>query len=209
MMGRTRCSLGRRAAYHTLPSIHTATAGITSIRPIGASASRAYKHIRQHLEWIKEYQKSPGTKLRQEHDLTDRRYHYTPAGNGPGRRGFQQAVSACPSRRGRERSPSTTVYLSITSLNIVIVAFAVFLLIKGINRLKELGQACAPAAVPTTKACQERQSEVPIAARWCKFCTSQISQHRVPSETAGYHVIDSTRQQVYWIIQEGGATDNA
>ncbi len=59
-----------------------------------------------------------------------------------------------------------------TALNFLIVAFAVFLLIKGINRLKAKEDAAPPA--PTVKVCPECQSEVPIAARRCKFCTSQI-----------------------------------
>jgi large conductance mechanosensitive channel len=59
------------------------------------------------------------------------------------------------------------------TINFIIVAFAVFLLIKAINRLKSKDEA-APEA-PTTKVCPECQSDVPVAARRCKFCTSPLT----------------------------------
>lgn len=63
-------------------------------------------------------------------------------------------------------------------LDFLIVAFAVFLLVKGMNRLRQLEDAmvAAPAApaAPTTKKCPQCTSEIPIAARRCPFCTSQL-----------------------------------
>ena len=57
-----------------------------------------------------------------------------------------------------------------TLINFIIVAFAVFILIKQINRLK---RAPAPAA-PNTKDCPQCLSKIPSSAKKCAFCTSQI-----------------------------------
>jgi large conductance mechanosensitive channel len=56
-------------------------------------------------------------------------------------------------------------------INFVIVAFAVFLLIRSINKLRK---APAPAA-PTTKTCPHCLSAIPIKATRCAFCTSQLN----------------------------------
>ena len=55
-------------------------------------------------------------------------------------------------------------------MDFVIVAFAIFLVIKQINRLKK-----APPADPTTKECPECCSTIPIKASRCPNCTSQIA----------------------------------
>jgi large conductance mechanosensitive channel len=55
-------------------------------------------------------------------------------------------------------------------LEFVIVAFAVFLLIKQINRLRR-GQAKAP----NEKSCPECTKAIPLGARRCPECTSQLA----------------------------------
>jgi large conductance mechanosensitive channel len=60
-----------------------------------------------------------------------------------------------------------------TVLNFAIVAFAMFLVIKAMNRLK--GPAPAPAA-PTTMACPECLSQIPLAARRCAHCGSPVAK---------------------------------
>jgi large conductance mechanosensitive channel len=57
-----------------------------------------------------------------------------------------------------------------TVINFVIVAFAVFLLVKQMNRLKKP----TPPAVPTTKDCPFCLSSVPLKAIRCSFCTSEL-----------------------------------
>ena len=55
-------------------------------------------------------------------------------------------------------------------LSLLIVGFAVFLLVKNINRL----QKAEPEAAPTTKECPFCKSEIAIAASRCPHCTSEI-----------------------------------
>jgi len=59
-----------------------------------------------------------------------------------------------------------------TIISFLIVAFAVFLLIRQINRLKK--EEAAPAAAPTTKECTFCFSVIPIKAVRCPNCTSVI-----------------------------------
>ena len=61
-----------------------------------------------------------------------------------------------------------------TLISFVIVAFAVFLVIRGINKMKR--QKEEPAAEPTTKVCPCCQSAIPIKAIRCPFCTSELKQ---------------------------------
>jgi large conductance mechanosensitive channel len=55
-------------------------------------------------------------------------------------------------------------------INFLIIAFAIFLLIKQINRM----QKPAPAAAPTTKDCPYCLSAVPLKATKCAHCTSEL-----------------------------------
>ena len=59
-----------------------------------------------------------------------------------------------------------------TIISFVIVAFAVFILVRNINRLKR--QEEAPPAVPTTKECPYCISTIPIKATRCSHCTSEL-----------------------------------
>jgi large conductance mechanosensitive channel len=60
-----------------------------------------------------------------------------------------------------------------TVLDFVIVAFAIFIVIKAMNKAK--GEEEAPPAEPTTKECPECLSEIPLAAKRCGHCTSTLS----------------------------------
>ena len=59
-----------------------------------------------------------------------------------------------------------------TIISFVIVAFSVFLVIRGINKLKKEEEA--PEAEPTTKECPLCLSRVSINATRCAFCTSEL-----------------------------------
>ena len=57
-------------------------------------------------------------------------------------------------------------------VSFLIVAFAVFLLVRTMVKLQK--QDAAPAAVPTTKTCEYCQLSIPIKAVRCPHCTSQL-----------------------------------
>lgn len=59
-----------------------------------------------------------------------------------------------------------------TLISFVIIAFAIFLVIRQINRLKR--KAEAPAAPPATKNCPYCFSSIPVQATRCPFCTSAL-----------------------------------
>ena len=59
-----------------------------------------------------------------------------------------------------------------TVISFLIVAFSVFLLIKGMNSLKRKEEV--PPAEPTTKDCPRCLSAIPIKATRCAFCTSEL-----------------------------------
>ena len=59
-----------------------------------------------------------------------------------------------------------------TVISFIIIAFAVFLVIKGINRMKR--EQAAPAAEPTTRECPFCLSEIPLKATRCPHCTSEL-----------------------------------
>jgi large conductance mechanosensitive channel len=60
-----------------------------------------------------------------------------------------------------------------TVINFVIIAFAIFLVVKGVNRLTVKP---APEAAPTTKECQFCAMSIPIKARRCPHCTSEVAR---------------------------------
>lgn len=59
-------------------------------------------------------------------------------------------------------------------LNFVIMAFVVFLMVKGINKLRDLEKPAPAPAAPTTKICPHCQSEIHIKATKCPYCTSDV-----------------------------------
>jgi large conductance mechanosensitive channel len=59
-----------------------------------------------------------------------------------------------------------------TVISFLIVAFAIFILIKNINKLKKEEEA--PPEEPTTKECQYCLSEIAIKASRCPNCTSEV-----------------------------------
>jgi large conductance mechanosensitive channel len=61
-----------------------------------------------------------------------------------------------------------------TVINFVIVAFVVFLLVRGVTRMTAK-PAAAPAA-PTTKECPFCASVIPVKARRCPQCTSDLTK---------------------------------
>lgn len=70
-------------------------------------------------------------------------------------------------------APTLNIGLFLNSvIDFLIVAFAVFLLVRWINRLVATPK---PAEAPTTKTCPECSTAIPIAARRCPNCTSDLT----------------------------------
>jgi len=61
-----------------------------------------------------------------------------------------------------------------TIISFLIVAFAVFLLVRTVNKMKRQEEAPPPA--PTTKECVYCYSKIPIQATRCPNCTSELKR---------------------------------
>ena len=82
-----------------------------------------------------------------------------------------------PSQWGDDAQAAGAVTLNYglfinTVISFLIVAIAVFLVIKAINSMKREEEA--PPAEPTTKECEFCFSEISIKATRCPSCTSQL-----------------------------------
>lgn len=61
-------------------------------------------------------------------------------------------------------------------INFIIMAFILFLLVKGINNLMSIGKKPEAEAAPLTRKCPYCLGEVPIEATKCMHCTSDIDK---------------------------------
>ena len=70
-------------------------------------------------------------------------------------------------------------------INFIIMAFIVFLIVKFMNKLSNLGKTTEPEKVvePTTKICPHCFSEIHINADRCAFCTSELKDKVQIEET--------------------------
>lgn len=57
-----------------------------------------------------------------------------------------------------------------TTIDFLIVGFAIFIMVRQVNRIKRQ----APASTPTTRACPFCYSAIPIKATRCPHCTSEL-----------------------------------
>ena len=72
-------------------------------------------------------------------------------------------------------APTLNVGLFIdTIFNFLIVAFAVFLLVRGVNRMKRR-QAEVSEPPSASRACPHCLSTIPLKATRCAFCTSNVA----------------------------------
>lgn len=61
-------------------------------------------------------------------------------------------------------------------INFIIMAFIVFVLVKGMNTLAEIGKKEEEPAAPVTKKCPYCFSEISIQATRCPHCTSELKK---------------------------------
>jgi large conductance mechanosensitive channel len=66
-------------------------------------------------------------------------------------------------------------FLNAVLTFVTIAAAIFFLVVKPLNVLAARRAAGAPTESPTTRPCPECLSEIPIAARRCAHCTSQVA----------------------------------
>ncbi len=66
-------------------------------------------------------------------------------------------------------------FIAVT-IDFLIMAFVIFLLVKGLNKLTSIGKKPEPVveAAPTTKVCPFCKSEIAIDATKCAHCTSDV-----------------------------------
>ena len=64
--------------------------------------------------------------------------------------------------------------LASVFVDFLIVGFVLFLVLRGITKLKNRGAAPVAAAAPTTRECPDCLEQVAIKAKRCKFCTTQL-----------------------------------
>ncbi len=62
----------------------------------------------------------------------------------------------------------------ISFISIVVVVF--FFLVKPVSKMKEFNDRKKPAGAPTTKQCPECLSTIPLGAKRCAFCTSELKK---------------------------------
>ena len=73
-----------------------------------------------------------------------------------------------------DKTPASVLKYGVFLNNIIdfiIVAFAVFMIVKAVNRM-QIQRVVAPA--PTTKACPECSMTIPIDAKRCGHCTTKL-----------------------------------
>ena len=73
-----------------------------------------------------------------------------------------------------DKNPGAVLKYGVFLNNIIdfaIVAFAVFLIVKGVNRMQ---RKPAPVVVPTTKKCPECMMDIPLDAKRCGHCTTKL-----------------------------------
>ena len=78
----------------------------------------------------------------------------------------------------------TEIYTLRDLVNFLILAFVLFCLIKGINKLAELGQKKQETASPATKKCPYCLSDIPVQATRCPHCTSVLADKAEAGEKA-------------------------
>ena len=59
-----------------------------------------------------------------------------------------------------------------TTIDLLIVGFAIFIIVQQVNRLKRQ----APAAAPTTRVCPFCVTDIPLKATRCPHCTSALTE---------------------------------
>lgn len=63
-----------------------------------------------------------------------------------------------------------------STIDFIIVAFCIFMVIRGMNTLRRKESSPAEIARPTTKDCPECSMTIPIAAKRCGYCSTVLTK---------------------------------
>lgn len=97
-----------------------------------------------------------------------------------------EEVSFATVEAAKEAGYATLSYGSFITavINFLIMAFVIFLIVKGINKISDLGKKKEEEEPeePTTKVCPFCKSEISIEAVKCPHCTSDIPEEETDEE---------------------------
>lgn len=97
-----------------------------------------------------------------------------------------EEVSFATVEAAKEAGYATLSYGSFITavINFLIMAFVIFLIVKGINKISDLGKKKEEEEheEPTTKVCPFCKSEISIEAVKCPHCTSDIPEEETDEE---------------------------
>ena len=80
-----------------------------------------------------------------------------------------------PSLKAAKEAGAATINYGVfinAVINFLIVAFVLFMVVKALNRMKR--EAPAPAPAPTERECPQCATSIPIKAKRCPHCTSNL-----------------------------------
>lgn len=84
------------------------------------------------------------------------------------------AAGPYPSLAEAKKAGAVTINYGVFANSVIsflLVAFSVFLLVRGINKLR---REEAPPAAPSSKECPSCLASIPLKARRCMYCTSDL-----------------------------------
>lgn len=90
---------------------------------------------------------------------------------------YEGNIIKYPSLEAAQSAGAVTINYGLfinTLISFLFVAFAVFLLIKFINKLRAAVEKKCEEQTPTTKTCPKCFSEININATRCPYCTSEV-----------------------------------
>lgn len=96
-----------------------------------------------------------------------------PIGYLTGRVDFSQLTAKLPVPSGEPVEIHYGLFAN-SVISLIIVAAALFFVVRMMNRLRQQFEAAGETPSPTTKACRECMMEIPLRARRCGHCTSVV-----------------------------------
>ena len=96
-----------------------------------------------------------------------------PIGYLTGRVDFSTLTLELPVRNGDPVEVRYGLFVN-SMISLLIIAIALFMVIKVMNRVRQAMEASPDTPSPSTKSCPECMMEIPISAKRCGHCTTMI-----------------------------------